>query len=75
VRSKPSHGWLEGSLDPFTAVNFDQSNKGYYAGTGTSPLTLNNYRTQTSEDYHPRAKKLWLGVVNLDYPLVWSNTT
>lgn len=64
----PSHGWLEAGLNPYDVATFDQGNDGY---TGS----LANYRDQTTEANQPRAQKIWLGIVSLDYPLVWSNTT
>lgn len=73
----PSFGWTESSLSPFQAAVFDQYNSGYYPGPSpTSPTeTLGDYRDSGGEQYLPRAQKLWLGVVNFDYPLVWSPTT
>jgi hypothetical protein len=66
----PSHGWTEAGLDPFASTTFDQSNQGHGGGA----VTLASYRDQTTESYLPRAQKLWLGVVNFDYGLKWSNT-
>lgn len=67
----PSFGWTESTLNPFQAAVFDQINTGY------PTTTLASYRDSGSmvEQYKPRAQKLWLGVVNFDYPLVWSTTT
>jgi hypothetical protein len=40
-----------------------------------SGVSLDNYRdNQNSEDYHPRAQRLWLGVVEFDYPMSWNFT-
>ena len=66
----PSHGWFEYSSSPFEIACFDENNTGRDAAA-----TLANYRGTTAETYLPRAQKLWLGIVNFDYPLVWSNTT
>jgi predicted nucleic acid-binding Zn-ribbon protein len=63
----PSNGWLEGGQEPYDAVTFDTANKGY---TGT----LAAYRDSATEANQPRAQKKWLGVVNFDYPLLWSNS-
>ncbi|MBL9183790.1 MAG: apolipoprotein A1/A4/E family protein [Verrucomicrobiaceae bacterium] len=64
----PTNGWMESSMDPFTDTTFDDNNKGF---TGT---TLALYRDSgTSESYKPRAQQEWLGVLDFDYPLQWSN--
>jgi hypothetical protein len=66
----PAHGWFEHSLSPFDVTSFDENNAGRDVA-----VSLANYRSTTAESYLPRAQKLWLGVFNFDYPLVWSNTT
>ena len=65
----PTNGWTESSMDPFTDTTFDDNNKGY---TGA---TLAAYRESgnTNEAYKPRAQQEWLGVLDFDYPLQWSN--
>lgn len=70
----PNHGWLDGSSrTPFETNYFDWPNLGWPGGGGG--LTIANYRDNDSgEDYHPRAQRLWLGVVDFDYPLSWNNT-
>ncbi|MBI5384444.1 MAG: hypothetical protein HZA90_07120 [Verrucomicrobia bacterium] len=67
----PNHGWQDGGQDFFTASYFDPDNFGFPQAT----VSLDNYRNNTAEDYHPRAQKLWLEVVDFDYPLSWSTTT
>lgn len=71
--SNPDHGWLNPSgKSPFETNFFDWNNRGWPSGGG---LTIANYRNNsTGEDYHPRAQKLWLGVVDFDYPLSWNHT-
>lgn len=64
----PDHGWVEGGLSPFSKDEFDADHKGH---TGT----LAGYRDSGGEDYRPRAQQEWLGVIDFDYPLVWSTTT
>ncbi len=77
----PTQGWTQtvpspaGSveLSPFDFVLFD----GTHLGKPGS-VTLDAYR-KTIDDgtdlYLPRAQKLWLGVLDFDYPLKWSSTT
>lgn len=66
----PSNGWKEGGMDPFTDTTFDDDNKGYIGAD------LVSYRDSgdTNEAYKPRAQQEWLGVIDFDYPLLWSNT-
>ena len=67
----PNHGWQVGGVDFFTTSYFDPDNFGFPAG-----VSLSTYRDNSSgEDYHPRAQKLWLNVVDFDYPLSWSTIT
>jgi hypothetical protein len=71
--SNPNHGWLNATgKTPFETNFFDWSNRGWPTVGG---LTIENYRNNaTGEDYHPRAQKLWLGVVDFDYPMSWNFT-
>ena len=70
--SNPNHGWLDPSgYTPFETNFFDANNLGW-PGSGT--IDIANYRNNTSEDYHPRAQRLWLGVIDFDYPLSWDTT-
>jgi len=66
----PNYGWRVGSDDFFTAAYFDPDNFGFPPG-----VTLSDYRNNPSQQYHPRAQKLWLGVVDFDYPLRWADST
>jgi len=63
-------GWQESGEDPFTASYFDPDNR----GLPPPGLSLANYRNGPSEQYHARAVKLWLDIVDLDYPMTWNNT-
>jgi hypothetical protein len=67
--SNPNYGWRVGSDDFFTAGYFDENNFGFPPG-----VTLANYRNNSTQQYHPRAQKLWLGVVDFDYPLRWTDS-
>ncbi len=66
----PNYGWRVGSNDFFTAGYFDENNFGFPPG-----VTLADYRNNATPQYHPRAQKLWLGVVDFDYPLRWTDST
>ena len=69
--SNPNYGWQVGGKDFFTTSYFDPDNFGFPPG-----VSLFIYRdNSTGEEYHPRAQKLWLNVVDFDYPLNWSTTT
>ncbi len=67
-------GWTDsGGLSPFEAATFDVTHRGL-----PPVMTLDAYRKTTDDGtdlYLPRANKLWLGVVDFDYPLKWSNTS
>ena len=63
-----SQGWLINDESYFNAAYFDPQNAGW-----PTSVALDNYRENyDSEKYHPRAQKLWLDIVDLDYPLKWS---
>ena len=65
------HGWSDGLGNNFFTTNyFDWSNLGYPVGT----VTITNYENNTVEQYHPRAQRLWLGLIEFDYPLAWNET-
>ncbi len=68
--SNPNFGWRVGSDDFFTAAYFDPNNFGFPPG-----VTLDNYRNNATQQYHPRAQRLWLDVVDFDYPLAWADST
>jgi hypothetical protein len=66
----PSNGWEESLKDPFEVSVFDVHHKGH-------TNTLANYRKTTdngNEQFLPRVQQLWLGIINFDYPLKWSNS-
>ncbi len=71
--SNPNYGWLEPSgRTPFETNRFDWNNLGW-PGSGT--IDIANYRNDSSDQkFHPRAQRLWLGVVDFDYPLSWDTT-
>ena len=66
------YGWDDGSgRTPFETNLFDHANAGW-PGSGGG-LTVEKYRDNSSaQNYHPRAQRLWLGVVDFDYPLSWN---
>ncbi len=69
---RPNYGWRDGSnLDFFTASYFDPNNRGWPTGLSF----LNDYRSSSTETNHPRAQRLWLDVVEFDYPLAWSSSS
>jgi hypothetical protein len=75
-------GWQENGQSYFTDKHFDRDNVGFDTqldGTATA-VTVDTYRDppQGTENpaflgdpYRPRAEKLWLDVVNFDFPLKW----
>ncbi len=58
--------WQVDGNDYFNDAGFDADN------AGKPNVKLATYRDQTTEDYNPRAQKLWAQIVKFDYPLVWS---
>jgi hypothetical protein len=69
----PDHGWTANGKNFFSDPAFDPGHRGYPFG-----ITLARYRHQDAVDsvsYLPRAQQSWLGILNLDYPLVWDTTT
>jgi len=67
--SNPNYGWRVGGNDFFTAGYFDEDNFGFPPG-----VALADYRNNATQQYHPRAQRLWLGVVDFDYPLLWTDS-
>lgn len=67
-------GWTDANaLSPFEVATFDTTHRGL-----PPVVTLDAYRKTTDDGtdlYLPRVSKLWLGVVDFDYPLKWSNTS
>jgi len=69
-----NYGWLDSfNRTPFETNLFDAKNLGW-PGTGGG-LTIANYRDNSAgEQYHPRAQRLWLGIIDFDYPLTWNSS-
>jgi len=67
-----NYGWLDSlSRTPFEINLFDSNNAGW-PGSGGG-LTIANYRDDANNQmWHPRAQRVWLNVVNFDYPLSWN---
>ncbi len=71
----PDEGWRDGQDNHFfNNVDFDGLHAGFPHDAGTS---LEDYRQPTREDdahteYLARARKEWLNVVPLNYPLQWN---
>lgn len=68
----PDNGWTIGGNSYFDTMPFDTDNIGYPSGV-TVDYYRNVNRSDESEKYLPRAQQSWLGVVNFDYPMTWSN--
>lgn len=68
----PDYGWDDPSMrTPFETNLFDWNNLGWPGSSGG--LVIDNYRNNANQpNYHPRAVRLWLGVVDFDYPLTWT---
>ncbi len=68
----PDYGWDDTSMrNPFETNLFDWKNLGWPGSSGG--LTIDKYRNNPDQpNYHPRAVRLWLGVVDFDYPLTWT---
>ena len=65
----PHYGWNDAAgKNYFSTAAFDPDNLGLPADT-----LPDAYRNGAGQQYHPRAQKLWLGVVPFDYPLAWSS--
>ena len=67
-----NHGWLDSANNSYFSTNyFDWDNLGYPQGV----VTVDDYRNNpSSEEYHPRAQRLWLGLIEFDYPMQWDTT-
>jgi hypothetical protein len=64
-----NHGWEISSKNYFNQSFFDTANLGFPSGLAS----LLNYQNSANEEYRPRAQKLWLGVVDMDYVLQWNS--
>ncbi len=75
VREARDHfGWNDGNgKNFFNDPNFDEDNRGWPVLPGRTVDDYRNYKegTQLSQKYHPVARKVWRGVVDLDYSLQW----
>lgn len=60
-------GWTVGEKNFFNDPDFDAENKGYPGGS------LTDYRANTNAITQPVAKRNWRGIVDLNYPLIWSS--
>ena len=59
-------GWTAGGKNFFNAKKFDRNCTGWPDG-----ITLGNYLNSPTEQYHPRAQRLWKNLAFFDYPLSW----
>jgi hypothetical protein len=65
-------GWADGlGNNYFTTNYFDWDNLGYPGGAVTASQYENN---PSSDQFHPRAQRLWLGIIEFDYPQLWDET-
>jgi len=71
--SNPNYGWLDPSgRTPFETNLFDYASQGWPGG---GSVDINTYRNDANNQmWRPRAQRLWLGVVDFDYPLSWDMT-
>ena len=68
----PDKGWTIGGGNFFDTSPFDTDNLGYPTSVSVD-YYRNVGRSDESEKYLPRAQQTWLGVVNFDYAMTWSN--
>lgn len=68
----PNYGWLDGSgRTPFETNMFDYASQGWPKAS----VDIATYREDPNDQkWHPRAQRLWLGIVDFDYPLSWNTT-
>lgn len=59
-------GWTAGGQNYFNTKKFDPNCAGWPGG-----ITLANYLNSPTEQYHPRAQRLWKNLAFFDYPLSW----
>lgn len=59
--------WEVGGNHFFNDADFDSTH------VGAPSIGYVTYRDSTTENYNPRAQKLWATIVKFDYPLVWSS--
>ncbi|GEM_PF-1201156 len=67
----PTFGWKDGGdRSFFTHQIFDGDHRGY-----DQAVSLKQYRSNDLEQYQPRAKRNWLNIIPLEYPLRWNSVT
>jgi len=59
-------GWTVGGQNFFNTKKFDPNCVGWPDG-----IVLSNYLNSPTEQYHPRAQRLWKNLAFFDYPLSW----
>ena len=59
-------GWTVAGQNYFTTKKFDPDCAGWPDG-----ISLSNYLNSATEQYHPRAQRLWKNLAFFDYPLAW----
>lgn len=59
-------GWTIGGQNYFNTKKFDTNCAGWPDG-----ITLANYLNSPTEQFHPRAQRLWKDLAFFDYPLSW----
>lgn len=70
AKAPSGFGWNVSGKDYFNDLNFDAANRGFPAGV--SLATYRNNPDTSNPLYHPRARKLWPGVVTMEYALAWN---
>ena len=65
-----NYGWDVSGVTPFETNLFDTANSGWVGPGGG--VDLPHYRDNSVQNYHPRAQRLWLGIIDFDYPLEWN---
>ena len=70
--SNHNYGWLDpSSRTPFETNVFDYPSQGWPGGS----VDIATYRNDANDQmWHPRAQRLWLGIIDFDYPLSWDMT-
>jgi hypothetical protein len=68
-------GWDESGDTFFNSAGFDSGNVGFPAGVDESVYRNDPGNIGDPTPYLIHAKQDWLGVINFDYPLKWSNST
>lgn len=77
-QSVPVHlmgGWSESGDTFFNSTDFDNDNSGFPNGVSEAVYRNDPGNAGDPTPYLIHARQDWLGVINFDYPLAWSNTT